>query len=264
MDAGSNVSNTHLSDWQRTHFRHWLQNRFTARCQKNSRYSLRSFARTLGLDASTVSQFLSGKRAPSKKSALAICEKLEATPKDLRVLGMLGGAGREPDDFHSLAEDTFAVLADWYHFALLELTFTAGCQSDAAWMARELGLPVQEAKTALERLTRLGLLEKKNGKFRKTRESITNHTGIQTSAARKKLQKQILSKALEAIDEVPQEEKDITSMTMAIDPKNLDRAREMIKKFRRDLCALLEDGQPARVFNLAIQLYPVSKGKTHA
>ena len=51
----------------------------------------------------------------------------------------------------------------------------------------------------------------------------------------------------------------MTSMTMAIDVDRLPEAREVITKFRRELCALLENGEQTRVYNLGIQLYPVSE-----
>lgn len=248
----------HLTDQQRLRFRLWLQKQFTDRCQKNTRYSLRAFAGLLDVDASTISQILSGKRSPSKNSLVRICEKLSASPKDLKVLG-IHRIEDETDDFYQLSIDTFSVLADWYHFAILELTYVSGFQSDAKWISQMLGISIVETKSAIERLLRLNLLSQKNGKLFKTHETITNHTGLNTSVARKTLQKQVIQKSLTAIDETLQEEKDITSITMAIDPKNLDKAREMIKKFRRELCTLLEEGEQSRVFNLAVQLYPISK-----
>lgn len=258
METQESSKNTHLTDQQRLRFRLWLQKQFTDRCQKNPRYSLRAFAGLLGVDASTISQILSGKRSLSKKGLVSICEKLSATPKDLKVLGILAVA-EGTDDFYQLSIDRFSVLADWYHFAILELTYVSGFQSDAKWISQQLGISIVEAKTAMERLLRLNLLSQKSGKLFKTHETVTNHTGLNTSAARKTLQKQVVTKALAAIDEIPQEEKDITSITMAIDPKNLDKARGMIKKFRRELCTLLEEGEQSRVFNLAVQLYPISK-----
>ena len=213
----------------------------------------------LALDASTVSQFISGKRAPSRKALLRICDTLSPSPAEQRQLG-LAEAAAAADEFYTLTADSFAVMADWYHFAILELTFVQNFRADAKWIARQLGLSVSETKIALERLARLGLLEKKGNRLVKTRASLTNHTGPETSAARKNLQRQILEKALHAIDETTPAEKDITSITMAIDPQNLDKARELTKKFRRDLCALLEEGKPSRVYNLGVQLYPISKG----
>ncbi|MEK7356098.1 MAG: TIGR02147 family protein [Bdellovibrionota bacterium] len=236
-----------------------MQKQFTDRCQKNSRYSLRAFSKSLDIDASTVSQFLAGKRAPSQKALSEICERLSAKPKDLRFLGMLPVEADGADEFYHLTVDTFSVMADWYHFAIMEMTYVSAFKADPRWIANQLGISVVEAKTALERLIRLNLVSQKNGRLQKTRETITNHTGINTSTARKTLQKQLISKALAAVDETPQNEKDITSMTMAIDPKNLDRAREMIKNFRRDLCVLLEEGAQSQVYNVGIQLYPLSK-----
>jgi transcriptional regulator with XRE-family HTH domain len=258
MELHSTYKNSHLTDLQRTKFRLWLQKKFTDRCQKNPKYSLRSFSAFLGIDASTVSQILAGKRSPSQKSLLEICERLSATPAELRLLkARRDQAGS--DDFHQLSVDTFSVLADWYHYAILELTFVKGFQPEAKWISEQLGISVLETKAALDRLLRLGLLARKKMTLVKAENSVTNHTGVNTSVARKTLQKQLIAKALAAVDDTPQEEKDITSITMAIDPKNLDQAREMIKQFRRDLCALAETGQQKQVYNLGIQLYPISK-----
>lgn len=261
MQTTESPKNSHLNELQRAQFRLWLQKQFTDRCQKNPRYSLRAFAQLLNLDASTVSQILSGKRAPSRKASLEICERLSVSARDLKVLG-LAQSTTTSDNFIQLSLDTQAVLADWYHFAILELTFVKNFDSDPRWIAKQLSLSVIEVRAAVERMLRLGLLDRQNGRLVKTHGSITNHTGLSTTVARKTLQKQILTKALAAIDEVPQEEKDITSLTMSIDPKNLDIAREMIKRFRRELCALLETGEQQRVYNLAVQLYPISKNKT--
>ena len=61
-----------------------------------------------------------------------------------------------------------------------------------------------------------------------------------------------------AIDDCPAESKDITSITMAIDTANIEKAKKLIAKFRRDLCTLLDHGDQTFVYNLGIQLYPIS------
>ena len=72
--------NSHLTDQQKQIFRFWLQKQYSERSRKNPSYSLRAFAGLLKLDASTVSQILSGKRAPSKKSLMLICQIGNTTP----------------------------------------------------------------------------------------------------------------------------------------------------------------------------------------
>lgn len=241
-------------------FRLWLQKQFTERCKKNARYSLRAFAKTLDLDASSLSQILSGKRKLSKKGIQNICDKLSVSPKELQFFGLIENKRNVTnEDYLQVGIDTFSVISDWYHYAILELTFVSGFKADPKWIAKKLSITVEESKSAVERLKRLGLLLEENGSLIKSSVRITNNGTVNTSGAHKELQKQVISKALIAVDEISQDEKDITSMTMAIDTKNLDKARLLIQKFRRDLCELLEEGNQDQVYNLGIQLYPISK-----
>jgi uncharacterized protein (TIGR02147 family) len=141
----------------------------------------------------------------------------------------------------------------------MELTFISGFKADPKWISKKLSITVEEAKAAVDRLKRLQLIYEESGSLIKTSKFHTNLSSVDTSAAHKELQHQWIDKAKAAIDECPQEQKDITAITMAIDMANLPKAKELIKKFRRDLCALLEEGEQTQVYNLAIQLYPLSK-----
>lgn len=251
-------SRSTISEEQRVHFRLWLQRQFTDRCKRNPRYSLRAFAKTLGVDHSSLSQILSGKRTLSKKATENLCTKLSAKPQELQFFGLIDDETLV-DNYLQIEADSFAVISDWYHAAIMEMTYTHGFKSDAKWIARKLSITSGEAKTAIERLTRLNLLESQDGILRKTTRQLTNQSTVSTSTAHKEFQAQIIEKALLAVHECAPEEKDITSMTMAIDEKNLEKARELTRKYRRDMCALLEHGQQTRVYNLGIQLYPISK-----
>ena len=258
MEKEIKVSQASLTHEERGRFRLWLQKQFTERCKRNSRYSLRAFAKSLDTDHSSVSQILSGKRVLSKKAMQSLCLKLSADPKDLRSFGLLERLSAD-EDFLQIDIDSFSVIADWYHAAIMELTFIKGFKSDAKWIARTLSITTEEAKAAIERLIRLGLLVIDDGVLKKTSRLFTNQSNTSTSSAHREFQSQIIEKALLAIDECDSSEKDITSMTMAIDEKNLAKARELTRKYRRDMCALLEEGEQTRVYNLGIQLYPISK-----
>lgn len=251
------IENNFLSQ-ERDSFRLWLQQHFTERCKKNPRYSLRAFAKSLDIDPSSLSQILSGKRNLSLKGIYGLCVKLSATPVDMNRFGLSQTSKNKDDDFFQVGIDTFTVISDWYHYAILELTFVADFQSDPKWIGKKLSISAEEAKIAIERLKRLELLKGDEGRLIKTSKLITNNGLINTSGAHKELQRQVISKALDAVDECQAKDKDITSMTMAIDVKNLDKARKLISKFRREMCELLEDGNQSQVYNLAVQLYPIS------
>lgn len=247
-------------------FQVWLQKEFSEKCRKNPRYSLRAFARLLEMDASSVSQILSGKRRVSHKVLHKVCDRLSTPPTVREQLSTVPKNPRKKHApaFHELAADAFAVMADWYHYAILELTYTKDFQSNPAWIARKLGISATEASVAIQRLERLDLLAWEKNRLVKTQAFLTNYHEGFTAPAQKELQRQLLQKALHAVDHTPQEAKDITSITMAIDPKKIPAAKEKIKKFRRSLCKFLSDGSDnTRVYNLNLQLFPLSDFSTN-
>lgn len=169
---------------------------------------------------------------------------------------------KSPNDtvpvYQLLSQDVFSLIADWYHFAILDLTLLPDFKLNSKWVAKRLGIAPVDAKMALERLIRLGLLRKTNGTYRKAESHYVNYQEGQTSEAHKEYQRQILRLGLRAIDHTPPHLKDITAITIAGNTKKINKAKELIKKFRRELCQLMEDGEGDEVFHFALQLYPVT------
>ncbi|RZA09031.1 MAG: TIGR02147 family protein [Proteobacteria bacterium] len=242
-------------------FRHWLQKEFTDKCRNNPRYSLRSFARLLDTDPSSVSQILAGKRRVSTKAIQKICGRLSLSPEiSTRLLeGAPAPNVVQTASLVLLSADAFAVIADWYHYAILELTHTVGFKSDPRWIAAKLGITPSEAGIAIDRLERLELLKRYRGQLKKSHGILTNFREGVTAPALREFQRQVLQKALHSIDYVAPEEKDITSMTMAVNVDLIPEARKRARAFRRELCDFLCQGPRTKVYNLGVQLYPVSK-----
>lgn len=256
----------------------YLSEELARRCERNPRYSTRAFAQALTIDVASVSRILAGKQIPSFKICQVLFDKLEMSPTDQRKF-MLSVAARQKADgckrispafkkLHDLdadrvhvSVDTWRVIADWYHGAIMELTFTKSFKPDPKWIAKELGLTEVEAKLALQRLLRLGLLTEKNGRIVKAHSQVSSADKSVTSAAHRRLQRQVLSRAIASLESDPIERRNMTSMAMAIDPAKIPRAKEMIQKFSRELCAFLESGKQTQVYQLGICLYPVSKSK---
>jgi len=233
-------------------FRTHLQNQLTNRTRSNSRYSLRAFAKTLELDPSSVSQILSGKRKASPQMMERICEKVGWPPSYYPQ-------PTNNADYFLLTQDAFAAISDWYHYAILDLTLTNGFKSDPGWIARRLGISRSEAQIAMERLKRLGMLVGEGKLLKKGKSHYANYSLGQTSEAHREYQRQIIRKALEAVDTCDPKDKDITCITIAANPRKLEAAREKIKKFRREICGFLEDGTGESVHVMAIQLFPLTK-----
>ncbi len=58
------------------------------------------------------------------------------------------------------------MIADWEHYAILDLVDTDGFRSDDAWIAEKLGLSLEQTRAALQRLFRLNLMTVKDGVYK--------------------------------------------------------------------------------------------------
>ena len=78
----------------------YLTTEYIQRMQKNPHYSLRSFARDLGVPASWLSEFLSSKKGMSLENAKKICQALSLSPTDSDqfTLSVRAHHSRSPQD----------------------------------------------------------------------------------------------------------------------------------------------------------------------
>lgn len=248
-------------------FRSYLQDELIRRCKKNPGYSVRSYARALTISPSSLSRMLRGERKISDAMKLKLGARLGIPSKVLESLEnnfekQALKAGDLPEQHYAqLKADHFAIISDWYHYAILELAHVQGFEPNPRWIARSLGITVAEAQLSIDRLVRVGLISIcPSGSWTIRVKNNTNFTDeLTVSAAARSLQRQVLEKALAALEETPLERRDQTSMTMAIDSKKLPAAIEKISKFRRELCAFLQtEVEPDEVYHLSISLYPVT------
>lgn len=263
----------------------WLQNELEAARVKNSRYSLRAMAKKLGLSPGRLSDIMNGRRLLTTQMAMRIADRLGYDPdrreeflstvddarndarKDARKPRAAIPTAALPAPLKSLRQpkydplemDRFHVIADWYHFAILSLIETTDFNSSPDWISKRLGISIAQAESALERLQSTKLISiSSKGRVRSTGKNIETPTDI-ASTALKRSHRQTLEQAIEAIYEVPVNERDITSMTMAIDSKKIPQAKKLIRNFRKKMAAFLENGPADEVYNLNIQLLPITK-----
>jgi uncharacterized protein (TIGR02147 family) len=243
-------------------FRIFLQEALVNRCRLNSSYSLRSFARDLEIDNSVLSKILSGKRSMGSKLIARLMGQLQLCTSDYERLFVEDNKAEYKDvSYEQLAIDSFAIISDWHHYAILELLRVDEYKSDLKWISNSLGMSYIECRNAIERLIRVDLVEKwedgtlvdvSGGKS-------TNISNDMKHGALRKMQKQLLQKSIESIDKVDYGKRNNTSMTMAIDTERLPEAIEEITKFRRNIAKLLSRGaKKNQVYNLSIALCPLS------
>lgn len=239
-----------------------LRDELGVRTQKNPAYSLRAFARDLGMSHTYLSLVMNGKKALSLKQAYKIAGIMGLPPHELPLL--LGSVSnikkankRKNRQSVQLENDRFQFVSQWYHVAILDLTLLRGFRSDIHWIARSLQISPLQAGRAIARLERMELLKSENGKWVKASEDVFVPGSTPVPAIRK-FHEQMIQKALKALkakDEVGFKKRDITGTTMAIDPTLLPIAQKKIQRFRKDLMRFLSQGDKTALFQLNVQLF---------
>ncbi len=257
-----------LSGGQASNYREWLLNILKERKKLRPRYSLRALAQSLGISPATFSQVLSGKRRLTEKSAMKIAKCLGLSPLERDALLELCHKEDFPElppprdntrDWTIVSDDLFRIISHWYHYAILEMTDIENHQGDPEWMGKKLGISLEDASSALNRLLKLGLLQRMpEGKLKRTSKPLTVGDNIPSEAIREHHLSQLL-KASYSLRHHSMNERYFSSGTMAIDSKNLPKAQEAIKSFRRKLCKMLQGGKPDRVYIASFQLFPASQ-----
>ncbi len=256
-------------------FRLYLQAEFAKRCTRNPRYTLSAFARTLGVDKSTLAKILRGQRQIRAKAIRRLGLKLGLNPEKLtqfeeasprkNARGEIRNRQDEVDkNFARLSLDTFQVISDWYHYAILELMRLPHFTPEFAWIARVLGISPLEVELAVDRLQRLEMIEiHSDGTWKDSTGGHSTTLGNPfTAAAFRNMQNQLLEKAIVALEVVPFDRRSQTSMTMAIDPKRMPEAKKLIDEFRRKMNEFLSpesEKNLEEVYALTISLFPLSE-----
>jgi uncharacterized protein (TIGR02147 family) len=258
------------------HYQSYLRAELARRCERNPRYSLRAFCRSLAMDPGAMSRVLSGKQRLSVKAAKKITDQLDLSPlerqsflrsvlkesetRQLEALSSLGHSLGDPSlGVHEIEMDVFRVMSELYHYAILELTETENFRPSPTLIAKRLGISSLQARLGLERLVRLGLLEKKGRAYRRTSAHISVKDKNVTGPALIRQHKEILSRAMSSLDEVRLEKRASNAITMAIDPDSLPLAKRLIVDFCRALCETLEKGRRKKVYQLSVNLFPLEK-----
>lgn len=235
---------------------------------KNPRLSKRAFALRLGVSSGALTELMNGKRKLSQKKLHDLADRLNLDPSEQTELFSVNSApvrlvkrsGRKPTPYLQVSADQFKIISRWEHFAILSLIKIKNFDPDPTWIASRLNISRNSAERALERLLSTGLLRRtRSGGLKRGSPYYSTSDGVVDSAVRQShLESLELARSSLATDGI--QERDFTSITMAIDSKKLPEAKQLVREFHDRLANLLEDTtSPDRVYRLAVQLFPISK-----
>ena len=157
-----------------------LSMEFKRRKMRNANYSLRAFARDLGMSPGAISEVIRGKRPLTQRAIKRLVDAPGLSQVLLNSSQMNQGAH---ETFLEL--EKFEAISGWEHFAILNLIKTKDFRSDLAWIAKRLNIKVVIVRKAVERLKTLNLIAVDDkGQFSRTKERLTTPNNISSAALR--------------------------------------------------------------------------------
>ena len=261
-----------------TDYRDILQEELHLRKEANPSYSERAFARDLGITSPRLNNILHNKEGLSVEAAKEIASRLKLPEKKKKWFYLSAGSlhARSSKDrkefkqkitaikdeakvFTEINLDYFALISEWYHFAILELTNLDQFKNDIDWIARTLGITVDQAATAIQRLKKLEILKEENGRLKSNHQFIATPNDVPIEALKQK-HTEIIHKSLVAMRSQPVEMREFSANKMVIDRAQLPQLKERLKDLRREFVFHAEQVSSKNdVYCLSMQFFSLTQ-----
>lgn len=261
-------------------YREFLRTALSKKANGTEGYSARAFSEKLGISTSFLSEIMSAKKNLSVDLAFKIAIKLNLTEAESQYFCMLVQLEQEKDPMfreelsrrladlnpkrksHDLSADLFRSISEWYHSAILELTYIAGLDLTAESAARALGITRNEADSAIERLLRLELLERDaRGALRKSHNYVTSQSHVPNAALRE-FHRQFLEKAGVALTTNTPAERMSATDVVAFDSRQLEKVDRLSQEFSAAVMKLAEKAKTKdSVYALSVHFFPLNKNE---
>lgn len=158
--------------------------------------------------------------------------------------------------------DAYEFYTKWYYTAIRELLGVYPFNGNYEELANLLVPPIKaaEAKKGIELLERLGFIVKdENGKYNQTNRFITTGEECRAIAVRE-FQKDTIQLAHEALERIPKELRDISTITATLSSQSFAKLRDKLTEFRNEVLKIAEEEENATgVYHINFQLFPISK-----
>jgi uncharacterized protein (TIGR02147 family) len=259
-------------------YRDLLKDAFEQRKVERPLYGYRMLAEELGQDTSNVFRILQkDAHLPARCQSRAI-EFLGLSGRSAEYFVLLIAYARERNikarqeilekamalrdvESRQLAAKEIAYFRDWWVVAIRSLLEVVDGRSQASLLGGRLRPQVGDAEIekSLDLLLELGLVKKASSGRLVLSEAHLNAGGLEMTQAVRGFQRQILSLASESLERFPKEQRDISTLTFAVNQTTFVEIREMLREFRQQLQKRVEDSpRPDRVMQLSIAFFPLA------
>jgi uncharacterized protein (TIGR02147 family) len=259
----------------------YLRDFYEENRRKHPFFSYRYFGRKVGVDAGNLVKIMQGKRHLSSTGIKQFIEFAKLSGREAKYFETLvrfKKAKNEKEnnvlfeklmaiqrvDPYRLEPMQYEFYREWYHTAVLALVHSFGFKGDCKALAGQTRPPisVKQARDSIDLLIKLNLIKREtDGSLVPTNNVITTGEGWRSNVIRA-FQQQSVKLAQESFDRFTPQERDISTVTIAVSKDDLEEIKKVTSEYRRTVPQIASASDHAdRVYQLNIQLFPLSAPK---
>ena len=261
-------------------YRKLLKDLFDEQKEQNRYFSYRVLAEIVGFtSAGFFTKILQGTVNISSQKALAFAKAFHLTKLETRYFEQLVAFNQakthEERRYYfeqliaarrtkvkTLTSEQYELFSEWYYVVIREILDFYPFYGNY----KELGNMLQpaihpnEVKKAIDTLEELGLIRKHPDGFYERTEEVISTGESWVSVAVTNFQLNTADLAKDAIQTVPKEAREASTLTLSISKSTFEEIRERIRAVRRELLEIAKkDVHADRIYHLNMHLFPVTK-----
>lgn len=276
MPAHKNLSRPRIFEFK--DYRSFISAMIDYLKESSQGFSHRKFARRAGFNSPSVLLSILSKRSGlTKESARKVAKGFGLNPNEalflLRLVQL--DQARLPEakgkiwqgilkdkhfaEIHPLAQAEFRYYSNWYYPLVREMIAMGIQAPDVIESKMEWAVTLQSIERAIEDLKAMKLVEETGGGLRVTNQSVMTEREPQAHEVLL-YQREMISKAQEALTKFPRERRDIRSSTFSIDTRLLPEFKSFLQSVLVQAIEKFEkrSENPDAVYQLNLQAFPLT------
>ncbi|MBR2060275.1 TIGR02147 family protein [Fibrobacter sp. UWCM] len=264
-----------------TDYRDAIRDFYLEKKKSNSKYSYSVLGLAIGLNASHVFCVVEKKRNLPVRCVPAIKKLLGLTGRAAQYFDLLLAATRTKSEKtreeilakasllrdvkkHYLQEKEQKYLSDWWTPVIRALIEVNQGRINAQEIAETLepNIGVESVQESIDLLNELGFIQPLGNGLVKLADAHINISGEERAQAIRKFQANVMQIGARSLNAIPPADRDISTLTMAVDQKGFEDIKNMIQEFRKEVQVRVDKcGKPTRVLQMNLALFPVAFNK---
>ncbi|MCB9495708.1 MAG: TIGR02147 family protein [Fibrobacteria bacterium] len=271
------------SIWEVQDYRDLLRDAYEEGKIASSAWSYRAMAEHLGMEAGYLHRVIHHQAHLPIRFLPRVLEHLELTGRAAEYFQILVSLARargqkekvelrdRADALRDVARRELEsaeleIFQNWWVATVRALVEVLGPEAVPEKIAARIHPPVgvDQVRNAVDALLGAGLLARGPAGVPRLRDAHLTAGGAEKAAVVRRLQAQILGLAVEALEAFPPGERDISSLTLALDQDAFEEVREMLRDVRRRIQQRVgRSRKPDRVMQLSLAFFPSAPADRH-